>query len=75
MQNNAIPCNTIQYHAPLTTADGAYHCPVGSIMAIFIIILGGAGHQDRPLLSDCERGQDRRVLRRVDLEQEVPGGL
>ena len=35
--------------------------------------LGGAGHQDRPLLPDCERGQDRRVLRRVDLEQEVPG--
>ena len=34
---------------------------------------GGAGHQDRPLLPDCERGQDRRVLRRVDLEQEVPG--
>ena len=41
---------------------------------IIIIILGGAGHQDRPLLPDCERGQDCRVLRRVDLEQEVPGG-
>ena len=50
--------------------------PVGlvtSIIVIVIIILGGAGHQDRPLLPDCERGQDRRVLRRVDLEQEVPG--
>ena len=37
MQYNAIPCNTMQYHALLITADGAYHCPVGSIMAIFII--------------------------------------
>ena len=35
MQYNAIPCNTMQYHASLMTADGAYHCPVGSIMAIF----------------------------------------
>ena len=25
------------YHASLITADGAYHCPVGSIMAIFSI--------------------------------------
>ena len=30
MQYNAIPCTLI-------TADGAYHCPVGSIMAIFDI--------------------------------------
>ena len=30
-----MPCNTMQYHASLITADGAYHCPVGSIMAIF----------------------------------------
>ena len=35
LQYNAIPCNTMQYHASLITADGAYHCPVGSIMAIF----------------------------------------
>ena len=35
MQYHAIPCNTLQYHASLITADGAYHCPVGSIMAIF----------------------------------------
>merc|ERR1711928_312567 len=35
MQYNAIPCNTMQYLASLITADGAYHCPVGSIMAIF----------------------------------------
>ena len=27
----------MQYHASLITADGAYHCLVGSIMAIFII--------------------------------------
>ena len=38
MQYNAIPCNTMQYHASLITADGAYHCPVGSIMAIFEIV-------------------------------------
>ena len=25
----------MQYHASLITAYGAYHCPVGSIMAIF----------------------------------------
>ena len=35
MQYHAIPCKTMQYHASLITADGAYHCPVGSIMAIF----------------------------------------
>merc|ERR1712012_1097048 len=38
LQNHAIPCNTMQYHATLITADGAYHCPVGSIMAIFILL-------------------------------------
>ena len=37
MQYHAIPCNTMQYHGTLITADGAYHCPVGSIMAIFSI--------------------------------------
>ena len=36
MQYHAIPCNTMQYHASLITADGAYHCPVGSIVAIFV---------------------------------------
>ena len=36
MQYYAIQCNTMQYHASLINADGAYHCPVGSIMAIFI---------------------------------------
>merc|ERR1719167_293708 len=39
MQYLAIPCNTMQYHASLITADGAYHCPVGSIMTIFIFVL------------------------------------
>ena len=39
MQYNAIPCNTMQYHASLITADGAYHCPVGSIMAIFYLLI------------------------------------
>merc|ERR1711952_237297 len=38
LQYNAIPCYIMQYHASLITAVGAYHCPVGSIMAIFIII-------------------------------------
>ena len=35
MQYSAIPCNTMQYHASLITADGAYHCPVGSIRPFF----------------------------------------
>ena len=39
MQYNAMPCYTMQCHVSLITADGAYHCPVGSIMAIFIIII------------------------------------
>ena len=28
----------MQYHASLITADGAYHCPMGSIMPIFAVI-------------------------------------
>ena len=36
MQYYAIQCNTMQYHASLLTDDGTYHCPVGSIMAIFL---------------------------------------
>ena len=31
--------NTMQYHASLITADGAYHCPLGSIIAIFESIM------------------------------------
>ena len=30
-QYNTIPCNTMLYHASIIIADGAYHCPVGSI--------------------------------------------
>ena len=37
MQYYAIQCNTMQYHASVITADGAYHCPVGSIIAIFYL--------------------------------------
>ena len=40
MQYHEIPCNTMQYHAIpacLITADGAYHCPVGSIWLFFQI--------------------------------------
>jgi len=37
MQYHAIPRITMQYYASSITADGAYHCPVGSIMAIFIL--------------------------------------
>merc|ERR1712016_86159 len=46
MQYNAIPCNTMQYHASLITADGAYHCPVGSIMAIFSSVRSSNSHPD-----------------------------
>ena len=35
MQYHSKPCKTIQYHACLLTADGAYHCPVGSIWPFF----------------------------------------
>ena len=35
MQYNAVPCNTMQYQASLITADGAYHCPVGSKWPFF----------------------------------------
>ena len=35
MQYYAIQCNTMQYHSSLISADGAYHCPVGSIWPFF----------------------------------------
>merc|ERR1712004_886301 len=38
--------NTMQYHASLITADGAYHCPVGSIMAIFSSVMSCNSHPD-----------------------------
>merc|ERR1711873_199784 len=50
MQYHAIPCNTMQYnvihHASLITPDGAYHCPVGSIMAIFSSVRSSNSHPD-----------------------------
>ena len=35
MQHYSIQCNTMQYYASFMTADGAYHCPVGSIWLFF----------------------------------------
>ena len=69
MQYYAVQCNTLQYHASLITADGAYHCPVGSIMAIFIILalfldfiwlsrktLFGSAHSHSSPSSSCSTG-------------------
>merc|ERR1711940_215455 len=50
MQYNAIPCNTMQYLASLNTAGGAYHCPVGSIMAIFCSVRSSNSHPDLLLI-------------------------
>ena len=56
MHYYAIQCNTMQYHASLITADGAYHCPVGSIMAIFSSVRSSNSHPDllvtQPTFSD-----------------------
>merc|ERR1711940_341059 len=46
MQYHAIPCNTMQYHASLITSGGAYHCPVGSIMAIFSSVRSSYSHPE-----------------------------
>ena len=46
MQYHAMLCNTLQYHASLITADGAYQCPVGSIMAIFSSVRSSNSHPD-----------------------------
>merc|ERR1711940_498768 len=46
MQYHGIPCNTMQYHVTLITADGAYHCPVGSIMAIFSSVRSSYSHPE-----------------------------
>merc|ERR1711893_239375 len=51
MQYHAIPCNTMQYHGTLITADGAYHCPVGSIMAIFSSVRSSYSHPDLLLIT------------------------
>merc|ERR1711952_587643 len=40
----------MQYHASLITADGAYHCPVGSIMAIFSSVRSSYSHPDLLLI-------------------------
>merc|ERR1711940_334550 len=40
----------MQYHASLITADGAYHCPVGSIMAIFSSVRSSNSHPDLLLI-------------------------
>merc|ERR1712012_216309 len=63
MQYHAIPCNTMQYHGTLITADGAYHCPVGSIMAIFSSVRSSNSHPDlllihHPTFSDSEPSGD-----------------
>merc|ERR1712016_500929 len=50
MQYYAIQCNTKQYHASLITADRAYHCPVGSIMAIFSSVRSSYSHPDLLLI-------------------------
>merc|ERR1719210_2651986 len=46
MLYHAISCNTMQYNGTLITADGAYHCPVGSIMAIFSSVRSSYSHPD-----------------------------
>ena len=45
----------MHYHASLITADGAYHCPVGSIMAIFLSDRGPTYMKLQLLLLDQER--------------------
>merc|ERR1712240_458039 len=51
MLYHAISCNTMQYHGTLITADGAYHCPVGSIMAIFSSVRSSYSHPDLLLIT------------------------
>merc|ERR1712012_1184956 len=51
MQYNAMTCYTMQYHGTLITADGAYHCPVGSIMAIFSSVRSSYSHPDLLLIT------------------------
>merc|ERR1711873_25048 len=50
MQYHAIQCKTMQYPALLITADGAYHCPVGSIVAIFSSVRSSYSHPDLLLI-------------------------
>ena len=70
MQYHAIPCNTMQYHACLLSADGAYHCPVGSIWPFFCYTY--------PLQSASEFG-NRTICHQKNLSmvpaQILPGSL
>merc|ERR1712092_60523 len=62
MQYHAIPCNTMQYHGTLKTADGAYHCPVGSKMAIFSSVRSSYSHPDLLLITTTPLFQITPVL-------------
>merc|ERR1711923_366513 len=62
MQYHAIPCNTMQYHGTLITADGAYHCPVGGIMAIFSSVRSSYSHPDLLLITTTPLFQITPVL-------------
>ena len=46
----------MQYHASFRTADGAYHCPVGSIMAIFCLDI----HSLKLNVSVCLLGKSKK---------------
>ena len=52
----------MQYHASLIAADGAYHCPVGSIMAIFIAI--------RPTKGQCKEQPNENEASDVPLRKK-----
>ena len=65
MQYHAIPCNTMQYHASLITADGAFHCPVGSIMAIFLFTTTESAQNSFDHKKLCQFGDSRIILFRI----------
>merc|ERR1712067_144369 len=62
MENHAIPWKTMQYPALLITADGAYHCPVGSIVAIFSSVRSSYSHPDLLLITTTPLFQITPVL-------------
>merc|ERR1711978_773080 len=75
MQYHAIPCNTMQYHGTLITADGAYHCPVGSIMAIFSSVRSSYSHPDLLLITTTPLFQITPVLNNnIGLSLSEPSG-
>ena len=45
-----MQCNNMQYHASLITADGAYHCPVGSIIKAIFFLASSFSKSNIPLL-------------------------